>query len=494
MTRSRVDVRWLLAAALIILATLGVLFAPAAQAAEGALEADIQPQLPAVQPDQRIFNEDLLVADGQVINDNVAVLNGDVTIRSGGIIAGNLSVVRGDVEVAGQIRGDLSVVQGDADLRSSARVSGNVSIVGGKVERQEGAWVGGNFLGGRNSDWENWFDGDNGSEIEGAGPFRERGVQRPWLAVFFWRLLQAVLWTLLITGLVVLVIWLAPAQVKGVAATVETEPALSFAVGAVVTLVVSFLSMGLFATLCLAPAGLLLTALLAAAGLLGWAATAHLLGEKLVALGQGGAAERIPGLVYAAVTALVLTGLTMFSWALLACIGFVVGLLLIAPGVGAVLVNLARRTRGDRPPAAAAPSAAASSAGNDAATSDDTPAGAPQSAPSDTSDVTPDVTGTGDGGTQFASGDDLGLTDEERRALQRGAGVAPAASDGEPADFTQLKGIGPAFDRRLKEAGITTFAALAALTPEEASAIIGWPPERVVRDQLLEQAAALAEE
>lgn len=474
MTRSRVDVRWLLAAALIILATLGVLFAPAAQAAEGALEADIQPQLPAVQPDQRIFNEDLLVADGQVINDNVAVLNGDVTIRSGGIIAGNLSVVRGDVEVAGQIRGDLSVVQGDADLRSSARVSGNVSIVGGKVERQEGAWVGGNFLGGRNSDWENWFDGDNGSEIEGAGPFRERGVQRPWLAVFFWRLLQAVLWTLLITGLVVLVIWLAPAQVKGVAATVETEPALSFAVGAVVTLVVSFLSMGLFATLCLAPAGLLLTALLAAAGLLGWAATAHLLGEKLAALGQGGAAERIPGLVYAAVTALVLTGLTMFSWALLACIGFVVGLLLIAPGVGAVLVNLARRTRRDGPPAAAA-------------TIDDEPvAGAAQ--------TTSEESGAGGETTHFASGDDLGLTDEERRALQSGAGIAPSASDSEPADFTQLKGIGPAFDRRLKEAGITTFAALAALTPEEASAIIGWPPERVVRDQLLEQAAALAEE
>lgn len=481
MTRMKVDHRWLLAAVLITLATLGVLFAPTAQAAEAQTGASHSPVLVTVEPDQRVFNEDLLVADGEVINDNVAVLNGDVTIRAGGVINGNLSVVRGDVDVAGQIRGDLAVVQGDAALQSSARVSGNVSIVGGKAEREEGAYVGGNFLGGRSGDWEHWFEGDNRAEMNGASPFREQREQRDqrsWLAAFFWRLLRAVLWTLLITGLAVLVIWLAPAQVKSVATTVEAEPALSFAVGAVVTLVVTFLSMGLFATLCLAPAGLLLNALLAAAGLLGWAATIQILGERLAALGQGGAAERIPPLVYAAVTALVLTGLTMFSWSLLACIGFVVGLLLVAPGVGAVLVNLARRTRRD--------DSAPSPAGGPA-TGGPTTGGRIQPV---SQEKAADDADEGAAASHFATGDELGLTDAERDALYTGAGMG---SDG-PDDFTRLKGIGPAFDRRLKEAGITTFAALAALTPEEVSAIIGWPPERIVRDQLLEQAAALSEQ
>jgi hypothetical protein len=42
-----------------------------------------------------------------------------------------------------------------------------------------------------------------------------------------------------------------------------------------------------------------------------------------------------------------------------------------------------------------------------------------------------------------------------------------------PDDLTRIKGIGPTFARRLQEAGITSFAALAALSPEEAREISG---------------------
>ncbi len=467
------NTRWLLAATLITLATLGLLFAPAAQAEDradtpdwGFSQADFSPV--GFSPDQRIFNEDFLVSDGQVINDNVAVLNGDVTIRTGGVINGDLSVVRGDVDVAGQIRGDLAVVQGDASLAATARIEGDVSIVGGAVSRADGAHVGGNFIGGTNRGWEGQFEGDSGTDTNSAPQLRGQADGRSWLVLFFWRLVRAVLWTLLITGLVVLIVWLAPAQVKQVAETAEAEPALSFAVGLVVSLVIAFLSMGLFATICLAPAGFLLSSLLAIAGLLGWAATAWWIGEKLAALSGDGALTRIPALVYVALTALILTGIAFFFWALLACVGFILGLLLIAPGVGGVLVNLARRTRrkDDGPALLAA----------------DTPV--EQVEPADGAESDSPTPGT------FASGDNLGLTESERNALQAGAGIPSA----EPADFTRLKGIGPAFDLRLKAAGITTFAALAALTPEEISDIIGWPPERVVRDELREQAAALSEE
>lgn len=467
MIRIKRNTRWLLAAVIVTLATLGILFAPSAQAAQPKISGDWTLSRIGFNPDQRVFNEDLLVADGQVINDNVAVLNGNVTIQAGGVINGDLSVVRGNVDVAGQIRGNLAVVQGDASLAASARIEGDVSIVGGEVTRADGAHVGGNFIGGPSRDWRGQFD-NNGTDASGAPQFRDQPDGRPWLALFFWRLVQAVLWTLLITGLAVLIVWLAPAQVKRVAQTAEAEPALSFAVGLVVSLVVTFLSMGLFATICLAPAGFLLSSLLAIAGLLGWAATASWIGEKLAALNSDGALTRIPSLVFVALTALVLTGLVMFSWALLACIGFVVGLLLVAPGVGGVLVNLARRARtGNRPPIGPVSQAFA----------EDT-------AP------TPEVSDEQSSPSVFSTGDELGLSDAERSALQTGAGIA----DNAPADFTRLKGIGPTFDQRLKEAGITSFAALAALTPDEISAIIGWPPERVVRDKVREQAAALAAE
>ena len=41
----------------------------------------------------------------------------------------------------------------------------------------------------------------------------------------------------------------------------------------------------------------------------------------------------------------------------------------------------------------------------------------------------------------------------------------------EPDDLTIVKGIGPTFARRLQDAGVTSFAALAALSPERAREI-----------------------
>ncbi len=487
---------WLLAAVAITIVTLGVLFTPAAQASEATVPSKWGFSQATFTPDQRVFNEDLLVADGQVINDNVAVLNGSVTVNAGGVINGDLSVVRGKVEVAGQIRGDLAVVQGDAVLQSSARIEGNVSIVGGDVQRAQGAYVGGNFVRGSNQDWRGLIEENNGADATGAPQFRDRQNQGSWLALFFWRLVQAILWTLLITGLVVLIAWLAPTQVRRIARTAEAEPALSFAVGIVVSLVIIFLSVGLFATICLAPAGFLLSGLLAIAGLVGWAAAASWIGEKLAALGTDGAAAQIPSLVYVALATLVLTGLALFSWAILACLGFAVGLLLVSPGVGGVLVTLARRTGrfGSPPPAP---------------TADESMASVASPMESDDTDVKDSNVEDEEPTGPIHTGDELGLTAAERTALQTGAGIAPSEAQGpiaadelpkqtkpnkptEPADFTVLKGIGPTFNRRLHEAGIVTYAGLAALTAEEVSAIIGWPPERVVQDELREQAAALA--
>jgi predicted flap endonuclease-1-like 5' DNA nuclease len=48
-----------------------------------------------------------------------------------------------------------------------------------------------------------------------------------------------------------------------------------------------------------------------------------------------------------------------------------------------------------------------------------------------------------------------------------------------PDDLVDINGIGPVFAKRLNEAGITTFAQLAALTPEKAREITGvkeWQP------------------
>lgn len=55
-------------------------------------------------------------------------------------------------------------------------------------------------------------------------------------------------------------------------------------------------------------------------------------------------------------------------------------------------------------------------------------------------------------------------------AFERLSG-AKAESPRPPDDLTQINGIGPTFARRLNEAGIYSFAALAAATPEQVKEI-----------------------
>lgn len=57
-------------------------------------------------------------------------------------------------------------------------------------------------------------------------------------------------------------------------------------------------------------------------------------------------------------------------------------------------------------------------------------------------------------------------------------------------DFTPLNDIGPAFNQKLHAAGIKTFAALVALSPEEIEEKTGIPAERVERKKWREQAQA----
>jgi len=70
------------------------------------------------------------------------------------------------------------------------------------------------------------------------------------------------------------------------------------------------------------------------------------------------------------------------------------------------------------------------------------------------------------------------------------AAAAPAADD-----LTRMKGVGPRLGEKLNSVGITSFAQLAALTPEEAEALdarLGDFQGRIHRDRWIEQASFLA--
>src|SRR5690349_10873034 len=70
--------------------------------------------------------------------------------------------------------------------------------------------------------------------------------------------------------------------------------------------------------------------------------------------------------------------------------------------------------------------------------------------------------------------------------------------DGEADDFTQISGIGKILDRRLHEAGVNSYADLAALNPEGIASLLAEPaavrPGRIADEDWTGQAARLAAE
>ena len=277
------------------------------------------------------------------------------------------------------------------------------------------------------------------------------------MIILLGRLVRAFLWTLLITGLVLLVAWLLPTQVERISRTAEKETALSFAAGAITLMGSALLAALLTLTICFALLALPLLALLALVILCGWTVTCYLLGRRLDALLARQTRLSWNPFVSVALCSLLLTGVTMFAWAILVCLGFFVAVLIGSTGAGAVVVHFARSSgrfsedsllgeikRGNRPP------------------------------------------------------DELDGPEAAPPAPEAGELAQPVGSPSDPPgpglpdDFRRLEGIGPTYARRLREAGVTSFAQLADMDVERLAAALGWSTPRVERSRLREQAAELA--
>jgi large subunit ribosomal protein L21 len=69
---------------------------------------------------------------------------------------------------------------------------------------------------------------------------------------------------------------------------------------------------------------------------------------------------------------------------------------------------------------------------------------------------------------------------------------APAYTASEKDDLKRIKGIGPAIEKKLNQAGIQTYAALAALSTGELEGILGNTRRLVKEGELIAQAKKLA--
>ena len=490
------------------------------------------PSLPAsVQLQSQIFNDDLVVKRGQVYEQDVSVYDGDVTVQKGGVIQGNLYVYSGDVtideggevkgdiaafsgdvEVAGAIGGRIAAWSGDVDLADSATIGGDVSVLSGDIKQAPGAQIRGNVVRGPNFKIPvpSFFQAP--AAPAAPVPNAAEAVRAPrttlWgsLLGVILRLLAATVLTVIVAGLAWLLYTVQPDFVRKVRRTAEEQPALSFAVGAIVNLGLLFVTFVLFVTVCLIPLGLVTGFLLIALNIVGWSAISLVVGERVSRYGKSTAQP----ITYLVLGVLVTAGAVGVLWAFgcwRTCI-FLIILLISAPGVGALLIPwlklgrqyaTGRGSAGPVTPTTVAPVTPTAST-ETVSPAPITPAATAEQASEQTSSVVEpaapideklsEITGVYDAPTP----EELPSTPPISSDLEAGTAIVETPAPPEPvADFTQIKGIGPTFAARLQVAGIHTFAQLAAMTPEAIATIIGWTPDLVISDDVIGQARVLAQ-
>ncbi len=296
------------------------------------------------------------------------------------------------------------------------------------------------------------------AEFEAQAARANRGPS--WILVLLGRLVQAFLWTLLITGLVLLVAWLLPTQVERISRTAEKETALSFAAGAITLMGSALLAALLTLTICFALLAMPLLALLALVILCGWTVTCHLLGRRLDAFLAKQTRLSWNPLVSVAFCSLLLTGVTMFAWAIFVCLGFFIAVLIGSTGAGAVIVHFARSS-------GRFPSDSFLGNGDDG--------NGPPAEP-----AVPDVASPPP------------AVEAADQAAQPSRPPHEPPGPGNPDEFSRLEGIGPTYAQRLRQSGVTSFAQLAEMDVERLAAALGWSASRVERSQLRERASELA--
>jgi predicted flap endonuclease-1-like 5' DNA nuclease len=191
-------------------------------------------------------------------------------------------------------------------------------------------------------------------------------------------------------------------------------------------------------------------------------------------------------LVSIALCSLFMTGVTAFAWAIFACLGFIVAVLIGSTGTGAVVVHFAR----------------SSGRQSNGARRTDANAPAPTEEPGIQIEAPVDGESPAEAASLTAAG---GATSEEvddtRSEAEMAASAGPTPKEAPPEDsplqaeadaLTRMAGIGPTYAMRLRDGGITTFAQLAELEVGKIAAVLGWSTARVERERLRERAADLA--
>jgi len=271
----------------------------------------------------------VVVGAGEVLNHDVAVMGGNLEVREGGRILGDVAVMGGNADVSGEILGDLVVIGGTLTLQRSAVVDGNLVTFAATVQRAEGATIRGETMQGL------------GSRLPRLQPWlflpRIPSTGRTWAQrtepVFdmFTSFMGTVLNVLALMAIGVLLVLFLPKQTARVGRTVSQATLVSAGVG-LLTLLVLLVLVPLLIIICIGiPVAVVLVLAAAAAGIFGYAAIGAVVGQRLFAAGHVARPQPLLEVIAGVAVIALLSAVP--------CVGWLLGAIVVAAGLGAVVLT-----------------------------------------------------------------------------------------------------------------------------------------------------------
>ena len=243
-----------------------------------------------------------VIAEGQTVNNDIALFGKDLAIHKGGFVKGDVVVFGGNAEVDGQIKGNVVLFGGNMEIANE--IDGDLVLFGGNLTATEGAKINGDcvLLGGNLENMAGANLGCSSADVPNVlasisqelpkGDFPLPNMPRG--GSFVGETIGAIFSSLFAGFLAFVAAAAMPQHMERIERTVRQKPMASGAVGLLtavsvpaiialllpISIILTFVCVGILGF----PIMLALGLGLIAGSVLGWLTVGHMVGERLVAV------------------------------------------------------------------------------------------------------------------------------------------------------------------------------------------------------------------
>jgi len=276
---------------------------------------------------QVVFGGSFTLESGQILEGDLVIFGGSADLEEGSLVEGNLFLMGGNAVIDGQVNGDLVLLGGNVDLGPKASIGGDVVTLGGNLDRAPGSTIAGDVVAGDEFSFPFSFNFPSTTRVVPLNEFRFRFS--PVLDVLWFGLRS-----LLVAALATIVVMFWPEPTARAARAVVAQPLLSGGLGLLTFVVAPVLLIVLAITIILSPVSLLAAVLLVLGGVFGWIAIGKEVGDRLVKAFTWDLHPAASAGLGTLALSLVVGGI-----GLIPCVGWMVGFVVVAIALGAVLLT-----------------------------------------------------------------------------------------------------------------------------------------------------------